>query len=193
MRKLRESLLLIAAAGALRGQTLPDIRDSMEPLDLPQPSVVLNLLPYVAAALLIAVLIYWRYRSRSRRGNTESPESYAQRRLANVAYTTSRAFYGELHIIFVEYLESRVLTKATRCTTPELLQTLTEADFLSADWRASVAGFLADCDRAKFSSWEPEPDGEPDAAVAECNALINQVATAPLLATAIVRRVNELV
>ncbi len=192
MRKLREiTAVLITAAGTLRGQSIPDIRDSMEPLELPQPSVLLNLLPYIAAALLLAILIVLRYRSRSRIGNAESPESYAQRRLAKIAYTTSRAFYSELHNIFVEYLEFRVLIKASRCTTPELLDILAEAGFMSADWRTSVAGFLADCDRAKFSSWEP--DCEPDAAVAECKALINQVATAPLLATGIVRRVNELV
>jgi hypothetical protein len=191
MRKLRESIVLIAAAGALRGQSVPDIRDSMEPLELPTPSVVLNLLPYIAAALLLATLLLWRYRSRSGKANPESPESYVQRRLANAAYTTSRAFYADLYDIFIEYLESRVLINASRCTTPELLRILTEADFMSADWRTRVARFLAVCDRAKFSSWEP--DYEPEAAVAECKALINQVATAPLLSTGIVRRVNELV
>jgi hypothetical protein len=191
MRKLHEPIVLITAVGALRGQSIPDIRDAMEPLDLPQSSVGLNLLPYIAVALLVAILIYWRYRSRSRRRNTESPASSAQTRLANIAYTTSHEFYEQLHDIFVEYLESRVLINASRCTTPELLDILTEADFISADWRASVAGFLADCDRARFSSWEP--DRKPDDAVAECKALINQVATAPLLATGIVRRVNELV
>ena len=191
MRKLLESILLIVVAGAVRGQSIPDIRDSMEPLELPPSSVVLSVIPYIAAALLLATFLLWRYRSRSRKANPESPEFYAQRRLASTAYTTSRAFYADLYDIFVEYLESRVLINASRCTAPELLHILTEAGFMSPDWRTRVAGFLADCDRAKFSSWEPDCD--PEAAIAECNALISEVGTAPLLSTGIVRRVNELV
>jgi hypothetical protein len=191
MRKLRETIVLTMAARALSGQSIPDIKDAMEPLDLPEPSVLWNLLPYVAGFLLLIVLVWLKYRSRSRHSTTESPEACAHRRLAAIAYTDSRLFYGALHGIFVEYLDSRLPVKATRCTTPELLQILTEADFLSADWRASAARFLSDCDRAKFSSWQP--GREPDAAVAECIALINQVATAPLLATGIGRRVHELV
>jgi hypothetical protein len=191
MRKLREAIVLIAAGGALKGQSIPDIRDAMEPLEIPQPSVVFNLLPYFALVLILALLIWLKYRSRSHRGNTESPEANAQRRLATIAHTTSRVFYAELHSIFVEYLESSVLIKASRCTTPELLHILADADLISTDWRASVEGFLANCDRAKFSS--RQPDCEPDAAVAECKALIMQVATAPRLATGIVRRMNELV
>jgi len=163
----------------------------MEPLEIPPPPVVLNLLPFIAVGLLVVILLLWRYRSRSRMRNTESPDSYARRRLAEVAPSSPRIFYANLHRIFVEYLESHIGIKASRCTTPELLRILADADFLTADWRASVERFLADCDRAKFSSWQP--DCEPAAAVAECQALINQVATAPLLASRIGGRVSELV
>jgi hypothetical protein len=190
MRNPREVIVLAMTASAVTGQSIPNIKDSMEPLELPEPSFVVNMLPYLAAAVVLGVLIWLRFRSRSR-SRAESPAARAQRRLSNIALAAPRAFYTELHRIFVEYLESQVRFKASHCTTPELLRILADAEFISADWRASVEGLLADCDRAKFSSWQP--DREPDAVVAECKALINQVATAPLLATGIGRRVNELV
>jgi hypothetical protein len=192
MRKSRKSLILGMAVAALgSGQSLPNIRDGMEPLEIPEPSLVFKLLPYFAVLLILAVLIWLKFRSPSARGNAESAEADAQRRLAGIAHTTSRVFYAELHSIFVEYLESSVHIKASRCTTPELLHILAGLDLIGAEWRASVEEFLADCDRAKFSSWQP--DRAPDEAVAECKALITQVATAPRLATGIGRPVNELV
>jgi hypothetical protein len=189
MRKLREfslAAICVLLAAAACGQNIPDIRDSLELAD-PPGSVNLTLAPFAAAILLIAMLIWMlRRRARSRAASIESPEACAERRLANIVPGGSRAFYSELHHVFVEYLETRVLIKATRCTTPELLVRIADLELMSADWRSSVETFLADCDQAKFSP--SQPDREAEAALAECRALILQVAAAPRLAVETGRR-----
>jgi hypothetical protein len=194
MRKQRKPIvpaILLLIAATTSGQNLPDIRDSLEPLELPDRSGPLMLVPWAAAIVIVAILIWFSIRSRFRQGSVESPEACAERRLVNIANTGPRAFYTELHSIFVEYLDNRVLIKASRCTTPELLDLLANAHLMSADWCLSVEAFLADCDRAKFSP--AQSDRGPDAAVAECRALISRVATAPLLAMGTGRRKHELV
>jgi len=71
-------------------------------------------------------------------------------------------------------------------TTPELLEVLFDTHLLSENWHASAEIFLADCDRAKFSS--AEPVREADAAVDACRALIGQVAGTPILVARTGRR-----
>ena len=171
-------ILLLSAAAS--GQNIPDIRDAMELAEPPEPASPLIAISVAAVILILALGMWLRRRLRSRRGSIESPEARAHRRLAELRSTEARASYTELHSIFVEYLEGRVLIKASRCTAPELVEVLANAGMMSAEWRSSVEVFLADCDRAKFSPSEPER--EPEAAAEECRALINQVATAPLIA-----------
>jgi len=186
MRKQRDlavaAILFISEAA---GQT-PDIRDSLPVLEPPDPWTPLVLAPYAVAILILAVLIWLMRRSRSRRHSGESAEHRAHRRLASLAPSTPRIVYTELHSIFVEYLESRVHVKASRCTTPELLEVLSDTHLLSENWHASAEVFLADCDRAKFSS--AEPVREADAAVDACRALIGQVAGTPILVARTGRR-----
>jgi hypothetical protein len=181
MRREREvivaAIFLLSAAAS--GQNIPDIRDSMELAEAPDPLNALIVIPFAAVILILAIAMWLRRRARVRRAAGESPEARAHRRLADLATGEARASYTELHRIFVEYLEGRALIKASRCTTPELIGVLADEGIMSAEWRASVEVFLADCDRAKFSPLGPER--EPEAAAAECRALINQVATAPLI------------
>jgi hypothetical protein len=177
MRKQREwaaSAMLLLFAAAASGQTIPDIRDSLEPLVLPPDSNGPLIYVFSAAGILIlAILISLIRRSRARFGTNESPEARARRRLSTIMFTGPRALYTELHNIFVEYVESRYRIEASRCTTPELLDLLASTHVMSADLHRSIETFLADCDRAKFSP--SELACEQEAAVTECLGLINQV------------------
>jgi hypothetical protein len=182
MRKqldLAVAAILVLFNAITSGQTIPDIRDSLPVLEPPDPWTPLTLAPYVVAILILALLIWLMRRARSGRYSGESAEDRAHRRLASLAPSTPRLTYTELHSIFIEYLESRVLVKASRCTTPELLDVLSNTRLLSENWYASVEVFLADCDRAKFSS--SEPVREPDAAAAGCRTLIGQIAGTSML------------
>jgi hypothetical protein len=166
-------LLLIAAAAS--GQTIPDIRDSLEPLPLPNETNPWILVLSGAAIVIVAIAIWLVRCARSRPGPVESAEDRAHRRLAAIECSTPRALYTELHDIFVEYLERRFVAGASRRTTPELLDLLDNTAMIQTAWRASIQAFLANCDHAKFS---PSVfNCEPSEAVAECLGLIDKFAT----------------
>ncbi len=184
MRKQRDRFtLVLLMATAVSGQAIPDIRDSFEPLTLPEETHTVAFLVASAVAVLLAVAIWLISRSRSRllRGANESAEVRARRRLGIIECATPRTFYTELHDIFVEYLESRVVTEASRRTTPELLEIL-RASRLQVDWQTSIQDLLAQCDRARFSPSAIEYD--PSASVRECLQLINKLGTMPELSIA---------
>jgi hypothetical protein len=183
MRKQRDRLTLLLIATAINGQSIPDIRDSLEPLTLPEETHTVAFLVAGAVAVMIAVAIWLISRSRSRllRGANESAEVRARRRLEIIECATPRTFYTELHDIFVEYLESRVVTEASRRTTPELIEILGNSR-LQLDWQTSIEKFLAKCDCARFSPAAIEYD--PSASVKECLELINRLGTLPELSIA---------
>jgi hypothetical protein len=165
--------LLIAAAA--RGQSIPDIRDSLEPLALPDAANPWIFVLSVAAIVFVAIIIWMAWRARSLPGPIESAEDRAHRRLAAIECSSPRALYTELHSIFVEYLERRVVAGASRRTTPELLDLLDDTAMIQAAWRTSIQAFLASCDHAKFS---PSAfNCEPSEAVAECRGLVDKLAT----------------
>lgn len=191
MRKQRElalaatALFVVIAANA---QTIPDIRDSFEPLEPAAATVPFALIACAGAALVIlSLLAWWKRRSRSHSPLTESPEARADRRLAAIESANPHTFYTELHNIFIEYLENRASIDACRWTTPELLHALADAPLK----HEALKHLLDDCDTAKFGP--SQPDREPGAAVAECRALIQQVSTAPLLRIQQRRQTVELV
>jgi len=178
MRKQREHsapamLLLISAAAS--GQSIPDIRDSLEPLALPDATNPWIFVLSAAAIVTAAIIIWLAWRARSRPGPIESAEDRAHRRLAAIDCSSSRALYTELHNIFVEYLERRVVADASRCTTPELLDLLENTAAIQVAWRMSLKAFLMSCDRAKFSPSVFKC--EPSEAVADCLGLIDKLAT----------------
>jgi hypothetical protein len=192
MRKLRDRavramLLLVTAASS--GQPIPDIRDSIEPLALPEKTHSWIFFLSAAALLILSIAIWLVRRPRSglRPHAIESAEARAYRRLAAIERSSPRALYTELHNIFVEYLERRVVADASRCTTPELLDVLENTAAIQAAWRTSIKAFLASCDRAKFSPFVLQC--EPDEAVAECRGLIDKFAT--LAAFAMVKGVRR--
>jgi hypothetical protein len=183
MRKQRErAVLLLLITTAISGQTIPDIRDTLEPLTLSNetPAVVF-LITAAAVTIAIAIWLILRSRSRSRQRASETAEVRARRRLGAIECVVPRAFYTELHDIFIEYLESRVVKEASRRTTPELVEVL-EGSRLQVDWQTSIEDFLAKCDRAKFSP--SVTDFEPAASVNECLSLISRLATIPALSVA---------
>jgi hypothetical protein len=166
-------LLLIAAAAS--GQPIPDIRDSLEPLALPDATNPWIFVLWAAAIAIGAIITWLVWRARSRPGPIESAEDRAYRRLAAIEYSSPRALYTELHGIFVEYLERRVVAGASRRTTPEILDLLDNSAMIQAAWRTSIQAFLASCDHAKFSPSEFKC--EPSEAVAECRVLVDKLAT----------------
>jgi hypothetical protein len=178
-------LLLIASAAS--GQTIPDIRDSLEPLPLPNETNPWIFVLSGAAIVIVAIAIWLVQRARSRPGPVESAEDRAHRRLAAIECSSPRALYTELHNIFVEYLERRVVADASRRTTPELLDVLENTTAIQAAWRTSIQAFLASCDRAKFSPSEFKY--ESSEAVADCRGLIDKLAT--LSAFAVVKGVRR--
>jgi hypothetical protein len=173
-------LSLIAAAAS--GQTIPDIRDSLEPLALPEETHWWIFFLSAAAILILAIAIWLIRRPRSRQGHIESAEDRAHRRLAAIECSSPRALYTELHDIFVEYLERRVVVDASRCTTSELVDLLENTAAIQVAWQRSIKAFLASCDQAKFSPSVFKC--EPSEAVAECRGLVDKLATLGAFAVA---------
>lgn len=184
MRKQRDGILAVSlpliARFASAQPSLPDIRDALEPLTLPEETHRLAFSIATVAVLLLAVAIWliWRSRARLRQSAMESAEARAHRRLGIIEYASPRVFYTELHDVFIEYLESRVVTESSRRTTPELIEVL-ETSGIQVDWQRSIKDLLYKCDNAKFSPLFA--DSEPAASVAECLGLIKRLATLPSL------------
>lgn len=181
------SLVLIVLLGAINCRVLQaqagapsDIHDSFEPVPLAEPEK--PLLPawviILAAAIVVAVSTagIMVYRKRARSGPIESAEDRAYRRLAAaaIAPADSKSLYTELNIILTEYVDARSGIPATRWTSVELLQFFERSAVVDVKLQTVLAGFLADCDRAKFSPF-PQPRWDREGAIADCRSIIASI------------------
>jgi hypothetical protein len=181
------SLVLVVLLAAINGRVLdvqtgaaPDIHDSFEPVPLaeseqpllPAWTIILGAVMVIAASGT-GVLAY---RKRVGASPIESAEDRAHRRLAAVAGAPvdSKSLYTELNSILSEYIGARSGVPATRWTSAELQQFFERSDLVDVKFQAALAGFLADCDRAKFSP-SPQPGWNRDAAIADCRSIIASI------------------
>ncbi len=65
------------------------------------------------------------------------------------------AWYVRLSSIVRRYLEDRFALRAPELTTEEFLRVAQRSVQLSAEHKALLTSFLADCDRVKFAGYEP--------------------------------------
>jgi hypothetical protein len=157
-----------------------DIIDALEPAALPVhefPWPAALIAAAVALLLMLAILVY---RRRTRHAPAASLEQCARRRLRELSASAgmdARAFHAELAAILVEYAEARLGLRGTRLTSAEIVREFRRNGVMSAAWQTSLAGFLQDCDRAKFAP-NPENEWDSQARVARCRALIDELAAA---------------
>jgi hypothetical protein len=173
MREGTELILHLVLAAAL--VAAPDIHDSLEPVVLAEPQGLWLPAWAIAVAALIVVAALTTgmllYRKRARAG--ASPEDRTRRRLAKAAIANldSKSLYTELNNILIEYVDARSGIPATRRTSLELQQLFERRDDVDAKFQTTLAGFLADCDHAKFSP-SPPVDCNRESAIADCRTII---------------------
>jgi hypothetical protein len=183
------SLVLIVLLAAINYRVLevqagaaPDIHDSFEPVPLaeseqpllPAWEIVLGAVMVVAASTT-GILAY---RKRARANPIESAEDRAHRRLAEAATALAdpKSLYTELNSILTEYVGARAGISATRRTSLELQQFFESSGLMDVKFQTELAGFLADCDRAKFSP-SPQLGWNRERAIADCRTIIATIET----------------
>jgi hypothetical protein len=155
-----------------------DIIDSLEDVPLPTHDFPWLAALIVVAAIAIAALAVYLWRRRHRAAAPVTLEDRARRRLSDLAAIPDpdpRAFHAELAAIVVGYAEERLGLRGSRLTTREIVREFRRNAKMSAAWQAGLESILRTCDRAKFA---PHPDAafDPAAPIAECRALIDELA-----------------
>jgi hypothetical protein len=166
-----------------------DIRDTLEPAQLPASEFPWEEVLIGASVALVIALVLLAVRRRRRPKPAESIEACARRRLAELAAHAApdaRAFHAELADILLRYMEARLRLRSTRLTSKEILRAFERNGHMAAEWREQLEQLLAECDRAKFAP-AFDDDWDPGATALRAklilDALAAQVAAAPRLAS----------
>jgi hypothetical protein len=138
---------------------MQDIRDSLDPVTLTEPSnihwpflIVCALAAVVAAAVVLAAV--WMVRRHHQRRPAPSPEQRAMQRLkrANLSQADVRAYYFELTAILAEYLDAHFDLQFAQCTSAEMLRRLRDLGIMTEECSGALLEFLEESDRVKFGS-----------------------------------------
>lgn len=162
-------------------QTLLDIRDTMEPMQIPEAPLSLWIIAGSAALALLLAFAVWRLtRKRRHRAKCgEAPEKAAWRRLSQLPAAGGRALYGELSAVLAEYLAARFAIDITHSTSQEVWRELPGRIALNHDAALALGRFLDVCDRGKFA---PDGDLTAEAAITACQDVIRHLAGCSLSA-----------
>ena len=158
--------------------TADDIIDKLEPVSLPVHEFPWLEVSIAAAAALLIVLAVYIYRRRKRPTPVESLEERVRRRLGDLAalpVPDPRGFHAELSGLLMRYAEERLGLRGTRLTSAEVMCEFRRNGVMGAAWQDALAGFLRECDRAKFA---PGMDAgwDPTERLARCRALFEELA-----------------
>ena len=150
-----------------------DILDTLESATLPVHEFPLVHVLIASAVVVLALLVLYVWR-RLRPKPVESLEQAMRRQLQAITTTDPRALHEELARLLIGYAEQRLKLRASRLTSAEILREFARNGVMSARWQASLAGFLRECDRAKFA---PQPEEfDRTACVARCRAIFDELA-----------------
>ncbi len=144
------------------------LRDIQPPLPLPQEPVYILYVAGVVAILLIAALVYWFYRRRNKTVRLPAAHETAlaalsrARQMMNVEQGLQYA--GDVSAILRKYIEERFCIQASRQTTKEFFDSITERTdrgvaLFSSEHRSRLKECLRECDMAKFARCTPDMQG----------------------------------
>ncbi len=168
-------------------QTPPNtqnLRDIKPPLDVPQ-----NLLPYILlGGLILAVIvgIVWLYiRKRHQilppppveEINTRPPHEIAFEQLKILETTPydMKTYHTKISFVIREYIAARFQIPALELTTTEILHQMTREQ-ISDFYIERIQQFLANCDRVKFTKYQPERS-EADACMVDAQWFVEETKT----------------
>jgi hypothetical protein len=169
----------------MQGLIQEDIRDHLDAMTLPASGLSWLTIATGVLAFLLAIVVVsiWLFRRRQPRMGT--PEEHARRCLASIHTSDYRLFHVQLASVLVEYFESRLPVRSSRLTSAEMVGEFRRNGLMSAEWQATLAQLLAECDQAKFSGANSDWDraGALRRAQRLLDELAAEIASAPVLAT----------
>ncbi len=140
--------------------TTNDIRPLKPPVEVPNPWlwVYWSAGILLAVALTVLALKFWLRKSRERSMALPVPPHVRAREKLEAALlliSDPRAYCIAVSDAVRTYLEERFQLRAPERTTEEFLRDLQKTDVLNASQKASLGGFLEQCDLVKFARFEP--------------------------------------
>ena len=151
---------MITNATARTAPVVTDIRDIKPPLEISSGPVWLWW-GLAALAILIAALLFWRWRVRQRSQIAFVPPVPAHVRArqkldeALALIAQPKPFVVAVSDTARTYLEERFDFRAPERTTEEFLRELSGTELLAKEQKESLGNFLASCDLVKFAKYEP--------------------------------------
>lgn len=175
-------LTQILMQGAVDGQSLRDIKP---PLEVPQ-----NLFPYfiggvVILGFIIASIWYWIQKRRQTlptpvtlEDDTPLAHEVAYEQLAAIEASDwltrgdMETYHTQIAYVLREYIRARYRIPALELTTTALLHAMSSAQ-ISEPYVERVEQLLANCDRVKFATYQPEVS-EASARIADARWIVDE-------------------
>ena len=172
----------ILIQGAVDQQSLRDIKP---PLELPQ-----NLLPYFIGGVtllgfIVASIWYWIQKRRQTSPVPVTPEdhtplaheaAYEQLSVIEASDWLTRGdmetYHTQIAHVLREYIRARYRIPALELTTTALLRAMLHAE-IGKPYVARVQQLLANCDRVKFATYQPDPS-EASARIADARWIVDE-------------------
>ncbi len=146
-------------------QELVFLRDIQPPLPLPEEPVYMVYFLAIVAIILIAALVYWLFRRKNKAVRFPAAHETALAALSRARQTMSVEqgvqYATDVSGILRKYIEERFCIQASRQTTREFFDSITErtdrgTDIFSREHRSRLKECLRECDMAKFARCTPD-------------------------------------
>ena len=175
-------LTQILMQGAVDGQSLRDIKP---PLEVPQTLFVYFIGGVVILGFIIASIWYWIQKRRQTlptpvtlEDDTPLAHEVAYEQLAAIEASDwlirgdMETYHTQIAYVLREYIRARYRIPALELTTTALLHAMLSAQ-ISEPYVARVQQLLANCDRVKFATYQPEVS-EASARIADARWIVDE-------------------